>query len=76
MVYDVSACAELVCSGCGEKAEPHSVKMLAEKVLKIKKEGKGVYSQNCIDRVKELFDYETNMRALRDIYNGAIDDKR
>ena len=76
VVYDVSACAELVNSGCGEKAEPHNVKMLAEKVLKIKQLGKGVYSQNCIDRVKEHFDYETNMHLLREIYNRAIDDKR
>lgn len=76
VVYDVSACAELVQEGCGEKVEPHNVKMLAEKVKKIKETGKQAYSQNCIDRVKEHFDYETNMRLLRDIYDGAIDDKR
>lgn len=77
VVYDTSACAELVQDGCGEKAEPHNVKMLADKTNKIKKSGKQCYSQNCINRVKENFDYNANMHALRNIYLEAqLDGKR
>lgn len=68
VVYDVSACAELVAEGCGEKAEPHNVQMLADKTNIIRKTGKRFYMQNCIDRVRNNFEYHTILHTLRDIY--------
>lgn len=76
VVYDISACAELVQDGCGEKVEPHNVRALADKVDYIKKVGKQIYSKKCIKRVSENFEYNKNMRMLLDIYKEAISDEK
>lgn len=75
VVYDVSACAELVAGGCGAKVAPHNVDALVEKVNEIRMAGKDKYSQKCLSRVKENFDYRTNMHALCEVYNGVINEE-
>ena len=76
VVYDISACAELVKDGCGAKVEPHNVKNLVEEVNKIKSAGKDKYSQNCVEEVKKNFDYQNNMRVLCNVYQEAINESR
>ncbi|MBQ6980260.1 MAG: glycosyltransferase [Clostridia bacterium] len=72
VVYDVSACAELVKDGCGEKVEPHNTDGLIAAVRKIKSVGKEFYSSACLKRVEEDFDYNKNMAKLRKIYQGDL----
>lgn len=72
VVYDVSACAELVKDGCGEKVEPHNTDGLVAAVRKVKSVGKEFYSSACLKRVEEDFDYNKNMAKLRKIYQGDL----
>lgn len=68
VVYDCTACAELVEKGCGHKAAPHDVDGLLKAINTVKNNGKPYYLDTCLERVKRDFDYETNCEELLDLY--------
>ncbi|MBO4251881.1 MAG: glycosyltransferase, partial [Clostridia bacterium] len=76
VVYDVSACAEIVKDGCGEKVTPHDTDGLIKAVEKIRQAGKEKYSAECLKWVEEEFDYNKNMVVLRKIYQGGLSAER
>ena len=68
IVYDVTACPEVVGEDGGIVVAPRDVDGIYSAVEKIKENGKSIYSQKCIDRVRENFDYRTNVGKLIDLY--------
>lgn len=56
VVYNTTACPELVGNGCGHVIEKNDIKGLYSAVIKIKNKQKAHYIQNCIDYAKEKFD--------------------
>lgn len=72
VVYDVTACAELVKEGCGYVVEPRNMNQVLGSIEKIKSDGKEKYSQNCVQNVAMNFDFETNTKKLIDLYSTII----
>lgn len=72
VVYDNTACPELVSEGCGAAVEPHNIEQLINELQIIKKNGKAHYSEKCKNRVKNSFSYDTNVQQTLEIYNELI----
>ncbi len=51
VVYDSTACPEVVGNGCGYVIDKHDVKGVYEAVIKVIAKGKATYSENCIMHV-------------------------
>lgn len=74
VVYDCTACGELVEEGCGYKVSANDVSALTSAVLKVKDAGKEHYRDTCVERVKRDFDYETNCGELLKLYLEGLND--
>lgn len=72
VVYDNTACPELVSEGCGAAVEPHNIEQLINELQIIKKNGKAYYSEKCKNRVKNSFSYEKNVQQTLEFYNELI----
>lgn len=72
VVYNVTACPELVAEGCGAAVELHDVDGIAEELKKIKENGKSAYSAKCVERVKANFSYEKNVQQTIEIYKELL----
>jgi glycosyltransferase involved in cell wall biosynthesis len=72
IVYNVTACPELVAEGCGAAVELHDVDGIAEELKKIKENGKSAYSTKCVERVKANFSYEKNVQQTIEIYKELL----
>lgn len=70
IAYDCTAISELITKGCGYLAPIHNVKEISKYVYEVQKNGKDMYSDNCIKRVKKDFDYYTNCEELLKLYVG------
>ncbi len=72
IVYNVTACPELVGEGCGASVPLHDVDAITEELEKIKDNGKDFYSDKCIDNVAENFSYKKCVEQTLDIYNEML----
>lgn len=72
VVYNVTACPELVSEGCGSAVEPHDVGGIVEKLCEIKNCGKSFYSQKCVERVNNNFLYKSNVEKTIALYKDMI----
>ena len=72
VVYNTTACPELVVDGCGEIVELHDIDGVISGLSKIKDNGKDFYSVNCRKRVEENFNYENNITQTLDLYNNLL----
>lgn len=71
IVYDTTACPEVVGPGCGYVVPLKDVDAVIGKIREIKEKGKESYSKNCISFVHENFDKEKNLDKLWEIYRMA-----
>lgn len=74
VVFDSTACPEVV-GDCGYAVAPHDVRSMFDRIKEIDNEGKELYSQKCIQRVKENFGYEKNIGKYLEVYKEILEDK-
>lgn len=72
IVYDSTACPEIVGEGCGYVLKGTDISELVEAILKIKSKNKSKYAHNCIKHVKKNFDYNTNLEKTTDVYKRLL----
>jgi len=72
IVYNATACPEIIGEGCGYVVEKRNVKQLMEVMYKIKANTKAQYSEFCRKRVVENFDYTTNINETISIYKEKL----
>jgi glycosyltransferase involved in cell wall biosynthesis len=72
VVYDTTACPELVSEGCGTSVPLHDTDAIKESLEAIRANGKAFYSENCRKRVKNNFNYEKNVCETLEIYNSLV----
>lgn len=68
VVYDVTACGELVDDGCGYTVPYDNVDAAWKCIKTIKKNSKAYYQRKCVERVRELFYLETNAKQYNELY--------
>jgi putative colanic acid biosynthesis glycosyltransferase len=72
IVYNATACPEIIDDNCGYVVEKRNVKQIIEAIQKIKENTKEHYSENCRTRVVENFDYVTNINETITIYKSNV----
>lgn len=74
VVFNSTACPEVV-GDTGYAVQPHNVNEFVEAIKKIASDGKEVYSQRCIDRVKQCFNYQANVQSIYNLYKEILSNK-
>lgn len=72
VVYDVTACPEIIDTHCGYVVAKRDVQQVREAILKIKENSKSHYAAHCRNRVVKNFDYTTNIQQTIGIYNSIV----
>ena len=75
VVYDITACPEVVGEGCGYVCEVGDYDGVAKALYKIKKSGKAAYSEKCIDYVRRNFNKEKNTKEYIKLYKEILETK-
>jgi glycosyltransferase involved in cell wall biosynthesis len=68
VVYDITACGELVAEGCGYTVPYGNVDAAWDRIKMVKKNGRKYYQQNCVKRTELLFDLKTNAEQYNILY--------
>lgn len=68
IVYNSTACPELIGEGCGFVVEKRNVSEINNALQKIKINGKQFYSEHCIQNVKANFDFYANTSKTIELY--------
>lgn len=76
VVYNATACPEVVGEKCGFSVEKHKVSDIYNALTIIREKGKESYSKNCTERVKAYFDYEKNCQQTMELYLNMIGDNQ
>ncbi|WP_053373004.1 glycosyltransferase [Paenibacillus sp. FJAT-27812] len=76
IVYNSTACPEIIGEGCGYIAEPRDVEQIYNHIVKIKENGKQYYSDNCVRFTKENYNYEKNVGKLLEIYTHLSEESK
>lgn len=72
IVYNVTACPELVGEGCGASVALHDIDAIVNELEKIKANGREFYSYKCIDNVLNNFSYQKCVEQTLEIYNEML----
>lgn len=72
IVFNSTACPELVGKDCGYIVAPHDIQGIADAVNKITKNGKNIYSAQCVSYVRNNFDYQTNAGQFVEVYQEML----
>lgn len=72
VVYNTTACPELISEGCGAAVELHNIEQLKNELKIIKDNGKDFYYAQCKNRVSSSFNYEKNVAQTLEIYKSLI----
>lgn len=72
IVYNVTACPELIGDGCGYVVEKSDVKGINKAIEIIKTNGKNVYSKNCVKYVNENFEKNKNIEKYHNLYQKLL----
>lgn len=72
IVYDATACPEIVGEGCGYIVDQRDLEKISENLNIIKERGKSWYSDKCRNHVVENFDFEQNINMTIDVYKANI----
>lgn len=72
IVYNSTACPEIVDENCGFVVEKRNINQVLENIVKIKNIGKNEFSASCRKRVIQNFDINTNINQTIDVYNTAL----
>ncbi len=74
IVYNSTACPELIGKGCGYVVETGNVLSIVEKLIEIKLNSKSSYLNNCIKFVKDNFEkqklIDENLKLYNEMLNG------
>lgn len=73
VVYNTTACPELVEDSCGLIAKLEDIEDLYENIMKIKKIGKTAISKQCISYAHSNFSYMTNIKQYEDVYKEILE---
>lgn len=69
IVYNATACPELVTPDTGIIVEPGNIQQTAQAIQQIKNNGKAAYTQNCRKRAESLFDKNRQFEKYIALYN-------
>ena len=69
IVYNATACPELVTPDTGIIVEPGNIRQTAQAIQQIKNNGKAAYTQNCRKRAESLFDKNRQFEKYIALYN-------
>lgn len=72
VVYNSTACPEIVCAECGYVIEKSNVEGVSEAVLKIITSGKSTYSEKCIQHVTENFNLIRQIKKTIWVYDRLL----
>jgi putative colanic acid biosynthesis glycosyltransferase len=72
IVYNSTACPEIVGDGCGYIVEKNNVNKIYEKIQIINENGKDKYSFACRNHVVKFFDMDNNIKKIIEIYKDII----
>lgn len=68
IVYDSTACPEVVGEGCGFVVEPRNIESVYQAIVSIKCEGKQAFSSRCLAFTSEHFSYQKNVDEYISLY--------
>ena len=72
IVYNSTACPEIIGNGCGYVVEAGDVCSIADKLNEIQLRGKQYYSSSCVNFVKENFEKENLIDENLQLYNELL----
>ncbi len=72
VVYNCTACPEVVGEDCGFSVKKHEILEVYNALKIIRGKGKGYYSKVCIERVRNCFDYQKNCQQTMELYREII----
>lgn len=72
IVYNATACPEIVGENCGYIVKPRDIEAVNSKLILIKENSKSYYSENCRRHVIETYDMEKNVEATIEVYKNSI----
>ncbi len=72
IVYNSTACPEVVGEGCGFVAAKRNIESVYQTLTNIQHVGKKSFSANCITSVAERFNYCKNATAYINLYNEIV----
>ena len=73
IVYNSTACPEIIDEHCGYVVEKRNVKKVLEAILNIKLKGRNSFSKKCRERVLQEYDIEKNINYTIQIYQKLIE---
>ncbi|MGE5402088.1 MAG: glycosyltransferase [Ignavibacteriales bacterium] len=72
IVYNSTACPEILGEGCGYVAERRDVEEVYSKIRQIQSEGKQKYSSACVNHVRDNFGMNKNIGRTLNIYKNML----
>ena len=72
IVYNSTACPEVVGKGCGTVVDPGNIEQVYQATLTIKSMGKEAYSERCIKFVSENFNINGQVTAYKELYHEVV----
>lgn len=73
VVFDSTACPEVVGNDCGIVVSPNDMEAVYKAVLEIKSSGKGKYADKCIKRATENFNMDDNIKQTINLYHEIVE---
>lgn len=73
IVYNSTACPEIIDESCGYVAEKRNVVQIFDSILRIKEKKRTSFSEHCRKRVIEKFDLDTNVNSTINIYEKMLE---
>ena len=68
IVYDATACPEIVGEGCGYAVETGNVACVLEKIREVKRKGKDLFTAACVESARQRFSKEKLLDDTLDLY--------
>lgn len=68
IVYDATACPEIVGEGCGYAVETGNIARVLEKIQEVKRKGKNQFAAACVDSARRRFSKEKLLEDTLDLY--------
>ena len=72
IVYDVTACPEIVGDNCGYKVPKRNISEIQKAIEIVKQNTKSYYSESCRNHVLSNFDIETNVNKIISVYKTYL----
>lgn len=73
IVYDATACPELIGERCGYIVEKGDISGIIDAIDKIKVNGKDYYSSHCVDFARKNFEKEALIEEMKEVYYRLLE---